>query len=266
MKLNRFNSFKINKDTYFLNVVNNKIITNNKYNGLLIFDQSLQLKKELNIFEELLIYSSFKNDNELLLYCEENDCLVYVNLATYNHKIISLKKELFNNVTFSRLYLWKKNEIFLTVHNQYLYKVSIDNGTIRKITVDQIQPIDPLFIKIWQDFQARPIIYYNQKESIIIVKDYDTQKIAIYDYQNNKEKIIHYPLQDTHDFIYQYGNLLLVHENQIELITANQKKYIEKTKNLWIFLRSYFLSESSFVALLSDQENPEKHELRIYEF
>jgi len=269
MRLKKINSLKIKKDTYILNVLEDKIVTNDEYQGLLIFEESLKLAKEVRIsINELLIYSSFKNQNQLLLYCPESECLVYVNVENYSFKVIYFEPELFGDIFFSKLYLWKKNEIFLTTYEGELFKVSIDEGTITKVTFEQIKHISQKFNSIYLDSSNRPISFYNQNESVVLSDDYDTQILTIFDYQNKAKKTLYFPLKDMHDFMYQNGNVLLVHEDQLELITAKGVRFIEKMdKPTWIFLRAQFLSDnSSFVTLLADQSNPEMHELRIYEF
>jgi hypothetical protein len=268
MFLKKLKILKIPNGICFLEIVDNKVIVKNENDGLFVFDQELNFKKNLNILNQLAIYRAYKNDNQLLLYCVENSCLIYVNLQDYRHKIISLAPELFEDITFSKLYIWKNNEIVLTTYKDELFKVSINEGIIEKVTFEQIKHISEKFNVIFLDSSNRPISYYNQKESVVLSDDYDTQILTIFDYQNELEKTILFTLKDTHDFMYQNGNVLLVHEDQLELVTAAGARFIEKMdKPTWIFLRAQFLSDnSSFVTLLKDQSNPEMHELRIYEF
>ena len=268
MKIKRKRILNNENGTYFLAIVNNQIIVNNLITGVIIFDSELNYKIELNILEEFLKDKSFKNVNKLLIYSYENNSLVYVNLDNYSFKVIYLESELFGDTFFSKLYLWEKNEIVLTTYEGELFKVSIDEGTITKVTFQQIKHISQKFNSIYLDSSNRPISFYNQNESVVLSDDYDTQVLTIFDYQNEAKKTLYFTLKDTHDFMYQNGNVLLVHEDQLELITAKGARFIEKMdKPTWIFLRAQFLSDnSSFVTLLADQSNPDIQELRIYEF
>ena len=58
----------LNNDAYFMEVVNNMIVVNDNYKGLIIFNSELRQIKKIELIEELTIYTSFKNGNEILRY------------------------------------------------------------------------------------------------------------------------------------------------------------------------------------------------------
>jgi len=74
-------------DVYFFQTVSDKIIINDNYVGLLILDSDLNLIKRLAIFDGITIYSSFFNNSneEILLFCPDNECIVYVNIRSYEY-------------------------------------------------------------------------------------------------------------------------------------------------------------------------------------
>lgn len=94
-------------DIYFMEVLSDKIIINDNYNGILVFDKNLELIKKLEIFEDITIYYSFVNNigGEILLFCPDNECIVYINIETYEYEVIYLKNGL-ENLIFSNLYEW----------------------------------------------------------------------------------------------------------------------------------------------------------------
>lgn len=117
--LTKIKEYKQNdNDIYFINTISNKIIINDNYNGILILDTNLKLIKQLKIFEDITIYSSFINNitEEILLFCPDNECMVYVNILKYEYKVIYLKNE-FEKLIFTNLYEWNS---FINVYGRIL--------------------------------------------------------------------------------------------------------------------------------------------------
>ncbi len=57
-------------DTYFLEVLDDRIIINDNYDGVLIFDLEMNFIKAINIFEDIVVYDSYVISNkELILFC-----------------------------------------------------------------------------------------------------------------------------------------------------------------------------------------------------
>ncbi|NYC30620.1 hypothetical protein [Clostridium saccharobutylicum] len=119
----------IKNDIYFMEVLSDKIIINDNYNGILVFDKNLELIKKLEIFEDITIYYSFVNNigGEILLFCPNNECIVYINIETYEYEVIYLKNGL-ENLIFSNLYEWNDNGLILSTYNGEFYSVCIDEN------------------------------------------------------------------------------------------------------------------------------------------
>ena len=102
----------LNNDAYFMEIVNNMIVVNDNYKGLIIFDSELRLIEKIELIEELTIYTSFKNGNKILLFCPDNGCFIYVNIELHKKKIIPLTE--FDNYLFSTLYDWDQENLILS--------------------------------------------------------------------------------------------------------------------------------------------------------
>lgn len=77
--------FKQNdNDIYFMEVVLDKIVVNDNYEGILIFDDNLNLVKKLKLLEDMIVYKSYINKAkmEMLLFCVDNQCMVYIVLLS----------------------------------------------------------------------------------------------------------------------------------------------------------------------------------------
>jgi len=83
IKTNEFNQ-DIN-DMYFFRIVDKTIIINDNYSGVLILNENFAILKTLKLLEGIVIYSSYVNsiNKEILLYCPDNEAIVYINLKNY---------------------------------------------------------------------------------------------------------------------------------------------------------------------------------------
>lgn len=65
-------------DIYFMEVLEDKLIINDNYNGISVYDSSPNLIKTIEFMDGFLIESSVKKGNEIMLICPENGSLVYL--------------------------------------------------------------------------------------------------------------------------------------------------------------------------------------------
>ena len=89
-------------DVYFLEIVNNKILINDNYEGIIVFDDHFNVLKKIYFFNDFIIDLSIKNGNEILFICSDINKIIYLNLLNYQTKIISLKG--FESYIFSSLF------------------------------------------------------------------------------------------------------------------------------------------------------------------
>lgn len=77
-----------------LQVVGDRIVINNNYTGLCIYDCKMNLLKKLKLIKGLLIHEAFVIDEQsMILYCYDNSLFIYVNCVNYKYKIIKIKKK-----------------------------------------------------------------------------------------------------------------------------------------------------------------------------
>ena len=124
----------LNNDAYFMEIVNNMIVVNDNYKGLIIFDSELRQIKKIELIEELAIYTSFKNGNEILLFCPDNGCFIYVNIELNKKKIIPLAE--FDNYLFSTVYDWNQENLILSDYQGHFIKVDLSKGVLVKVDSD----------------------------------------------------------------------------------------------------------------------------------
>ena len=121
-------------DTYFLERLKNRIIINDNYHGILIFDFEMNFKKAINIFEDIVVYDSYVISNEeLILFCPENEKLVYVNCETSTSKVIDIDEEL-SDISNLRLVFMKDNIcIFTSAQDKYI-ELNLKNETLKEVS------------------------------------------------------------------------------------------------------------------------------------
>ena len=105
-------------DMYFFRSVDKTVIINENYSGVLILNEDFKILKTLKLFEGIVIYSSYVNsiNREVLLYCPDNEAIVYINLKKYMYKVLQLRKDV-ENLILTNLFEWNDNNIFLYTNN-----------------------------------------------------------------------------------------------------------------------------------------------------
>ncbi|PXV83705.1 hypothetical protein C8E03_1452 [Lachnotalea glycerini] len=126
-------------DIYFIDVVENKIIVNDNYEGVLIYDLELDLIKNMKLFEDIVIYSSFiLGKNEIMLFCPENGALVYINVEKYISRVISLSDEQLSDIVIVDLYAIKEEGgVFVDSNNEFI-EVAWKEESVNKIEISMI--------------------------------------------------------------------------------------------------------------------------------
>ena len=82
----------MDKDIYFIEKVGDRIVTNDNYVGILIFDYNLNLIENINMFDDMIVSSWISNNTAILLFCEDNNCIVFVDAYTLEHEVIEVRK------------------------------------------------------------------------------------------------------------------------------------------------------------------------------
>lgn len=91
---------KINgNDIYYLQVIGDRIIINDNYEGIIIFDYKLNILRKIKIYEGICIYSSFIiGENELILFCPEDNNVVYVDIEKSEVKIMEVENDILSSI------------------------------------------------------------------------------------------------------------------------------------------------------------------------
>ena len=95
----------------FLDITEDYIVVNDGYHGLMIMDHSMNVVRNIELNDDVVITFSAKNKNKMLLVCYEEECAFYVDLE----KGVTFKFDLkdLEDIYFSKIYFWENNNVFL---------------------------------------------------------------------------------------------------------------------------------------------------------
>lgn len=188
----KINISKISKmftdnDIYFMELVSDKLIINDNYNGVFILDHGLNMIKELKLFNDMSIYMSFIKDREIVLYCEENQCLVHINIDTYEYKIFPLSKE-FEDIVFMPFYEWVDNDLILLSDNgNIMAHVDLLNHTAT-IIQENSEDYKSKIYNNWKKLSGKVVYKVYPDECHAVVES--NSKMVLYNYQKDEESIL----------------------------------------------------------------------------
>ncbi|MEO3943961.1 hypothetical protein [Gorillibacterium sp. CAU 1737] len=247
-------------DIYFLEVVSNKIVVNNNYDGIQIFDNDLKLISKVNILDELTIYSSFNNyeNEEILLFCPENEFIVYIDLNTCDYKIIYLKDDL-KNVVFSSIYSWSGNNIILSTYKGEFYNVSIEENTIKLLDCNEVDKLYPTLYKFYQRLSQYKVINIHQNEYIAIIQD-ENNDIAVFNYYDQTKQNLKMLVSKFVNIEFIGRTFAVVNEEEIKVETDyNEESLIPNEKFTFLRARFFWNMNDIFLVTLSSSKSNDNH-------
>jgi len=267
MNLVKRYEFKVDAQLYFLEIIGNKIVINDNYEGIIILDNFFNIIKTIKIFDDIMIWRCYKHFSEkaFLLYCYENSCFIYIDIQSWKFSIIKIEESC--EILFSRFYWWEnRNEIILTTYKNELFKICLTEKLLTKISESYLKNHCRQFYQIWLNYKDFSVIHFFPRDNVLLVQDQVKYELIIYNYANVTEERIPYFLEDTHDFYYQNGSVLVIHEKQIDLITPDYKRFKIQTKDPLVSLRAKFIESEAicFVALYRNESNPDNRKLVSY--
>lgn len=233
---------------------------------ILILDNNLNLIKRLKISQDITIYSSFiKNNEEILLFCPDNECMVYINIANYEYKVIYLKNGL-ENLIFSTLYEWNENGLALTTYKGEFYSICVYEKTIQKIDYKEIERLYPKLYEFHQGSIKHKVVKVFNDEYMAIIDD-EKRNIAMLNFKDQIKHTLNNTTDNFLDIEFREGIFVIVNENTIEIITTHDKGVLYPNKDC-IFLKARFLSKPNdicLVTLSSSQSNVNYSKINMFQ-
>lgn len=253
----------VNNDVYFMEVLEDIVIINDNYCGILLFNSNLEQICRIKLFEDLSIYSSFKQGKKILFFCPENNCFVYFDSSSNEKKIIPLKE--FESWIFSPLYIWCQNNVILSDYKGRFVNVDLKSGEIYTIDIkDMVHQEQREYIEKLYKFQILRI--YSKKKRAIIY--FDGSKIRLIDYDQGIKVINEFEKEQYYDYDWNDDYIAKISENKVEIIHGNSKTSYNSAE-YYSFLQGRIMGLSGYKyffllsTLKSNNENSKIEKIRL---
>ena len=237
-------------DIYFFEVINNKIIINDNYQGVLILNNEFEIIKNIYLMEDLIIDVCFKKESRILLICYEKECIIYLDIENDIKEIMFM--EGINNYNFFMLYEWNNYNIILsTYENDFLNldikeeKLEFLNSNSREVYRIKREYSKLRELKIYK-------IFIEIKRAVI--EEYDIIKLI--KYKEDIKYISSIEKENFHDFECFNDCLIGISENKVSVLSCGNKKDYYPKKGYY-FLRGKVINieKESYLVLLSSSKN-----------
>lgn len=249
-----------NNDVYFMENLEDVLIINDNYIGIIILNKNLKIIRKLKLLNDLIIYCSFKYKNEILLYCDENSCFIYVNAESFQYKIIPLKE--FKKVMFSIFYKWDEKGIILSDYKGFFVEVDLHKSILREINSKNvsIQSLKKTYTTLSKFIPVK----VNISENKVLVKAPDSKLIMIQ--KESEEKLEFIDEEIYHDYEFSGNYFAKIGESKVEILAKDTSIFFMASEN-YFFLRGKFLVEKEltyFFLLSASKEDVSKVKIERY--
>lgn len=113
-----------------MELLDDYLILNDNYHGLLVLDFDLNIVKKIPFTKELSIYAAYIYMNQVLLYCPEDSCFVFVNVLSSECKYISLTKH--EEKIFLNLYQWCDDSVLIMTNQGDCICIDLSTYSIKE--------------------------------------------------------------------------------------------------------------------------------------
>jgi len=253
---NHFN----HNDIYILETLQNNLIINDNYHGLLQLSAFLNIEKKINIPEGTTIYFLYKkfDENNLAIYCPDQE---QININNSKNNFIALHQQ--DKTIFSPTYYWQNDTLIFTTYDHTSYQVCFVTHTLKEISKNEIKKKYPIFFNFWnQSKNCNILTSYSEKFSFI-AQENDTT-IAFHNTLNTAYDKIQISEDGWHDIEYNNNIFIFVYEKKLEIIHYNTYTLLQPNSG-YIFLRAKFITQTSIVILSSKPSNHNDSMLHLYQ-
>ena len=251
-----------NKDIYFIEIVADKIVVNDNYGGVMILDSEFNVVQKIKLIDGLMIYSSFVKDDEIILYCYENQCLININVSTYKYHIIYLDKT-FDDIIFLPLYEWKDNGLMLLADDgKVVVSVNLLSNNVRIMQTDTLEDYEYVICDEWRKLRNYQVykIYPDKHSAVIKSKG----MLVFMDYKDNTQSVLKMDNIEFHDIEALSTNYIAqISEREISLLYDNQQIMLYPGDMQNCFLRAKFIEIDNIINLIILSSNSDSTQSKI---
>ena len=120
MNINKIIEKTYSGDAYILEVLKDKVILNDNYEGVIVLNSNLSIVKRISIDQDLCIYNAIVIDEKkILLNCIESKKIYIVNIETDEVKTMEMPDCIYNEVPEKKIANNENDIIIRTYKNNY---------------------------------------------------------------------------------------------------------------------------------------------------
>lgn len=200
-------------DVYYLEAIEEFIVINDNYEGIILLDNNLKVIEKITLIDDVSIYTSYSNLYNLLLFCPDNDCLIFVNVENKWKQTISLAG--YEEFIIKSVERWDKNSAILLDYEGNAIEINIVEGKVKEIST--LENYFGCVKEIWKKENNCG----NDSNSEYMINVSETR--AIISYKETEEKI-----SPKSGFEFLRGRIISTEENTLFCILSTNK---ENAKN-----------------------------------
>ena len=234
-------------DLYFLEVIGDRIIINDNYEGAIILYTDFNELCKLRIFTDFVVDISFKKADCIVICCYEKHCFVCIDVYRLEYQVIPFSSRM-ENVFFQNYYIWREDILILMADNGKSI-VQIDLETSEIVFTKDIEMLEPYkAIKEFNNFLCYKT--YADENCVLIESSPD---IFLIDYRNGTRSFKGHHLIDFHDIEVFCEYVLQISETKILISDTEGNTELSPSTPNHRFLRAKFIKQENdlFLVLLS---------------
>ncbi len=253
----------ISRDTGILAATKDFFITSNG-RGVTIFDVDLNMIREILPRDDLVIQHIYTNfsKNQLILYCPDNACVVWIDILSVTHKEIPLSEKWLEEVKFSPAYHWRGDlaifvDSIVTDHDwEDFYGVNLPNAMWGRISRDILEATNPQLAYLVCTICCNHLSYMHLRDGYIIVDCAEDHEVTVVVYHNHFA--LERPKLAYHDILYGHNLIAFLGDTQIEAFVpageVHDRTYQSiavKAKEGYLFLKAVIVQGDAGLQLVT---------------
>lgn len=226
------------EDLYFLELTDDFVVVNDRYQGLLVMDCTMQIVKKIFIMDDLLIDSAITHENKLILFCYDNECIVFVNLEDDDKPVLRI--EMTVDGYFLPLFIWEKESVLLCVgQGTQLVRIDLQNALMYEVKEGNSQ----LSSDVNEVSRMKVYRFYPNSHQVLANRD---GNVCIFNYRTNECKELGINIVDNDEGVPSYmlyhatesveDVLIRISEMRVNVLTANKSLFIYPHKEIFRFI------------------------------
>jgi hypothetical protein len=257
-------------DIYRLEIYGDKIITNEDYCGIRIFDMSLNTVKIIPLIQDFKVYDIYKQfeGNNIIAHDSDKNLFAFIDLKTYQSTIIDIS-DFIKHYFYSYSYYWQgDNLIFISVNSYNFYKFNFASSILEKISTKEAKSIAPSFFDFYtmcKKYNPECSSIDSEKRTFIFKKN--RKLVGFYDHENKMLSLHKHRLGFFQEPYYHKGKFINFHIFEKAIVLPSQQGFIQSSdkEDGYYCLRMKFLENDNLILLESNHNDYRFCRIGIYE-